>query len=163
MVARSTARYRVRKNLQASADEAYAWLTDFDGEDLRRMGVAGTREVYRLTADVYRLVDHVRRQGRKVRKEKLVHLYPRDHSWASTYVGGPTNRSQFLYQIERTGRRRCRLTFTGLQMDEVARARRGPALARYARTLRREDSATWTRLARELALALGRARRPGGG
>ncbi|MFZ0698624.1 MAG: hypothetical protein WAN74_00265 [Thermoplasmata archaeon] len=118
MVPRSTARYRFRKNFRVSADEAYSWLTDFGADDLKLMGGTGTRDVHRLTPDVYLLVDHIRRNGRKVLKAKLVHLYPKGHARISTYIGGPSNRSQFVYQIEPRGRHRSRFTFTGLQMEE---------------------------------------------
>ncbi|HUZ79958.1 MAG TPA: hypothetical protein VMV28_05015 [Thermoplasmata archaeon] len=159
MVARSTARYRFRKNFRVSAEEAYAWLTDFDADDLKRMGSEGIREVVQLTPDVYLLIDHLRRNGRKVQKAKLVHLYPKDHAWICTYIGDPSNRSQFVYRIEPMGRRRSRFTFTGLQMEEGARAPQGVRLARYARQLQIEDSATWTRLTRQLHQALGHPRR----
>ncbi len=158
MVQLSTARYRFHKRFQVSADAAYGWLTDFQADDLQLMG-GGTREIHRLTPDVYLLIDHVRWGGRAVLKAKLVHLYPEDHAWISTYVGGPTNRSQFLYQIEPTGRNRSRFTFTGLQMEPGPRALTGARLARYARQLRDEDSATWTRLTRALHRGLARSRR----
>lgn len=159
MVRRSTARYRFRKEFRVSADEAYAWLTDFDADDLRRMGGEGTREVHRLTPEVYLLVDHIRRGSRTIRKSKLVHLYPEDHAWISTYVGGPSNGSQFLYRIEPRGGHRSRFSFTGLQMEEGPRAPRGGALLRYGRALCAEDSATWTGLTRQLHRELAPSRR----
>jgi len=161
-VPRSTARYRFRKSFRVSADEAYAWLTDFGAEDLKLMGGTGTREVHRLTPDVYLLVDRIRRNGRRAVKTKLVHLYPKDHAWISTYITDPSNRSQFVYQIEPRGRHSSRFTFTGLQMKIGARALRGARLAGYARQLRREDSATWTVLTRELHRAHSRSRRSPG-
>jgi len=159
MVQQSTARYRFHKRFRVSADEAYGWLTDFQANDLELMGGEGRREVRRLTPDVYLLVDHVRRGGKEVLKEKLFHLYPEDRAWISTYVGGPTNRSQFLYQVEPAGRNRSRFTFTGLQMEQGRRALKGVPLARYARRLRDEDSATWTRLTWTLHRELARSRR----
>lgn len=155
----STARYRFRKNLRVPARGAYAWLTDFGADDLELMGSQGRREAFRLTPDVYLLIDHIRRAGRPVRKTKLVHLYPEDFSWISTYIGGPSNRSQFLYQIEAVGPRRSRFTFTGLHMEHGSDAPQGAKLAQYSRQLQVEDSATWTRIVRELHRALTPSRR----
>jgi len=155
MAPRSMARYRFRKSFRVSAQEAYAWLTDFDVDDLKRMGSEGTRQVVRLAPDLYLLIDHFRRNGRTVRKSKLVHLYPKEHSWICTYIGDASNRSQFVYRIEPRGRHRSRFTFTGLQMVPGVRAREGARLARYARQLQLEDSAEWTDLTRQLHEALG--------
>jgi len=80
-------------------------------------------------------------------KVKLVHLLPERWSWTNTYLSGPTRHSQFLYQLVPEGRGQCRLRFTGLQVERVARSVTPAAVARRARELAREDSAMWRHLA----------------
>ncbi len=146
--------YCFRVTLPASCARAYRWATDYRAGDLELMGIAGRRHVEHFSDRTVLLTDRLRTPRGPVTKVKLVHLIPERFAWTATHLAGPIRHSQFLYELEPAGRNRCRLRYTGLQIDHV-RGRPGAAF-RAARTkeLAREDSAAWRRLAR----ALGRDR-----
>lgn len=143
-----TMQYHFRQGFRAPATRAYAWCTDYDPDDLARMGDRGTRRIRWLADDVVILSDRFAGNGHPFTKEKLVHLMPDRLSWTSTHLAGPVQYSQFLYTIQRRGRARSFLDFTGLQVESrrgaPTRARRTAA----AEQLRRVDAATWRQLAR---------------
>lgn len=84
-------------------------------------------------------------------KVKLVHLLPDRHAWTNTHLSGPARYSQFLYELHPGGRNGCRLHFTGLQVERVARPATAREVTRRARELAREDSRAWRRLAAAMA------------
>ena len=145
-----TMQYRFRQGFRVSAKEAYEWCTDYDADDLERMGDHGTRRVRWLSDDLALLTDRFAGDGHPFVKEKLVHLIPSRLSWTSTHLSGPIRLSQFLYSISSRSTRRSVLEFTGLQV-ESRRSNPTPARrAAAAEQLRRTDSAAWRRLARHL-------------
>ena len=153
--------YRFSVDLPASADAAYRWATDYRPDDLGRMGQTGRRRIERLAEGTILLTDTVRTTRGTVTKQRLVRLRPRERSWTNTHLAGPTRHSQFLYAIVPRGPRRSTLEFVGLQVERASRSVSASQLARRARTVAREDAATWRRLARAMADELGapRARR----
>ena len=152
--------FRFSVNLPASADAAYRWATDYRPDDPARMGEVGRRRVQRLAEGTILLIDAVRADRGTVTKTRLVRLRPRARSWTNTHLAGPLRHSQFLYRIVPRGPRRSRLEFVGLQVERSGRALSAAELARRARTVAREDAATWRHLVRAMAEELaGPARR----
>jgi len=143
--------YRFVVNLPASADAAYRWATDYRPDDPARMGQVGRRRVERLAEGTILLTDTVRTDRGPVTKTRLVRLRPRTRSWTNTHLAGPMQHSQFLYRILPRGRRRSRLEFVGLQVERAGRALSAGERSRRARTVAREDAATWRLLARAMA------------
>lgn len=144
-------RYRFSVRLPASRERAFRWATDYRATDPALMGERGRRKVERLARNMFLLTDLLETPRGRVAKVKLVHLLPDRHAWTSTHVSGPARYSQFLYELRSAGRNGCRLEFTGLQVDRVARAATARAIARRAKLLAREDSGAWRRLARAMA------------
>jgi hypothetical protein len=152
--------YRFRLTLPAPADVAYRWATDYAPDDPARMGQLGRRRVERLAEGTIRLTDRIRQGGRWVTKVRLVRLRPRERSWTNTHLAGPTCHSQFFYRITPRGGSASTLEFVGLQVEPSPRPLSPRELAARARTVAREDAATWRRLARALRdeLAVGHRR-----
>ena len=139
--------YHFSQRFPCPARELFEWATDFDGEDLARMGHPGTRKVRWLCNDTVVLTDAAPgASGKKVIKTKLVRIYRRQRTWTNTHLSGPNVHSQFLYQIVEEAPERCRLDFSGLQMVEVERADR-KTLQALAKQIRADDSASWRALA----------------
>jgi len=143
--------YRFLVNLPAGADAAYRWATDYRPDDPARMGQVGRRRIERLAEGTLLLTDAVRTPTGTVTKRRLVRLRPRQRSWTNTHLAGPTVHSQFLYRIVPRGPRRSTLEFIGLQVERAPRSLSRAELAARARTVAREDAATWRRLVREMA------------
>ncbi|MGD0250755.1 MAG: hypothetical protein ABSB97_07740 [Thermoplasmata archaeon] len=144
--------YQFRVTLPASRERAFRWATDYRPTDLSLMGEEGRRHVEHLAENTILLTDIFRTARGPVTKVKLVHLLPDQFAWTNTHLAGPSRHSQFLYELLPTGRNRCQLRFTGLQVDHPARRPTASFVAGRARELVREDSATW----RRLAAAMGR-------
>lgn len=155
--------YRFTVTLPASAEAAYRWATDYRPDDPTRMGQVGRRRIDRLAEGTVLLTDTVRTERGTVTKKRLVRLRPRQHSWTNTHLAGPMRHSQFLYRIVPRGSRRSTLEFVGLQVEHTPRTLSAGELDRRARTVAREDKATWRRLVRAMADELGRPRRGRGG
>jgi hypothetical protein len=150
-----TMQYHFRQPFRVPAAAAYTWCTDYEPDDLKRMGDEGTRRVRWLSDDLVILTDRFSGGRRPYVKEKLVHLVPDRLSWTSTHIAGPVRYSQFLYTILPRGRNRSALDFTGLQVEERPRKPTAAQRAKAAEQIRREDSATWRVLARHLHEDLG--------
>ena len=104
-----------------------------------------------LSDDVVILTDlfHVRGKGR-VTKEKLVRIYGERLFWTSTHLTGPNRHSQFLYQIAQEGKDMSRLDFTGSQVFHEEKEPSAQKIRSMARTLTKDDSLAWRRLARAM-------------
>jgi hypothetical protein len=139
--------YEFSVRLPAPRDRAFRWATDYAPGDLALMGEHGRRKVERLAPNLLLLTDSIVTPRGRVIKVKLVHLLPERWSWTNTHLSGPARHSQFLYELVPAGRGRCRLRFTGLQVERVARSATSAGVARRAQELVREDSAAWRRLA----------------
>lgn len=158
----ATIRFRFSQRFPFPARAVYDWCVDFQPDDVARLGRRGRRRIERLNDDTFLLTDtFLTDDGGRVVKQRLVCLYPERLSWNNTHTKGPSRHSQFLYEIVPEGDDACRLDFTGRQLVEMDAidARRK---AELARSIRREDSATWKLLARALAKELrsAPARRP---
>jgi len=149
--ATACADYRFRQRFRAPAAWAFRWCTDFAPDDWDISG--GTRKVTWLGPRTVVLDDTFPAPGgRRVRKVKMVQIYPETKSWVSTHVLGPRYNSQFRYRIDPDGPNASVLTFEGREMRW-----RGPQLSptanrRLARELCKEDSGLWkSRFAAEIA------------
>jgi hypothetical protein len=143
--------YRFSVKLPASRERAFRWATDYRPTDLDLMGEHGRRKVERLAKNTLLLTDVFETPRGRVTKVKLVHLLPDRYVWTSTHLSGPARYSQFLYELLPGGRNGCRIYFTGLQVEHVARPATGRAVTRRAKELAREDSRAWRRLAAAMA------------
>lgn len=131
-------------------ERVFAWATDFEPGDIRRMGLEGRRRVRRLSPDTVVLTDTVRFASGTVTKKKLVRLFPERWSWTNTHLAGPNLHSQFLYTLVPTGRRSCRLEFVGSQIVPMEHPTRA-AIAAATRRLAHEDASIWRHLADSLS------------
>jgi hypothetical protein len=147
--------YRFSVGLPAGADEAYRWATDYQPDDLARMGQSGQRRVEWLTASAALVIDSVRTDRGTVTKTRLVRLRPRQRSWSNTHLAGPNRYSQFFYTIRPRGPHRSTLEFVGLQVEHAPRRLSASELSRRARAVARGDAATWKRLVRAMEMELG--------
>ncbi len=140
-----------------TAQQAFAWCTDYAPGDLNLMGERGTRSVRRINEDTFVLTDEYVREEGNVIKEKAVRIYPERLCWTNTRISKNGMLSQFLYQIvpEKGG---SRLEFTGAQIFDGRRPT-PKKLAAIAKQLTKEDSASWRNLAKAMAEDLTQPRR----
>lgn len=137
--------------LPVNRERAFRWATDYEPNDLELMGERGRRKVESLAKRTLLLTDVFETPGGRITKTKLVHLLPERYAWTNTHLTGPSRYSQFLYELRPEGRTRCRLRFTGLQVERSRRPSTPARVARRAEQLAREDSQAWRRLARAMA------------
>jgi hypothetical protein len=153
-------RYRFAQPFDFSAETAYEWCTDYQPDDLARMGKKGTRKVDKINEDTLILTDTIVDPGKRVRASRLVRLNPDRLSWTSTHLTGTHKFSQFLCQIIPEGERGSRLEFIGLHINYGRRP--NPArIASMASELADADSSEWLLLAKAMKEELGPRRSRG--
>ena len=108
----------------------------------------GTRSVERVSKDTFILKDTYQIGKKKVRKNKLVNLYPESLSWVSTHLIGKTRYSQFLYRVSPLDSSSSRVDFTGFQIEYDDKKKR--SANSMSEELRKEDSKAWGLLAKEM-------------
>jgi hypothetical protein len=147
--------FKFSHSFRYSAERVYAWATDFQPTDPAIFGRKGLRKVTRLADDVLVLSDtRKEKSGKRVTRRRLVCLYPERLAWTNTHLSGPNKSSQFLYELHPEGKGRSRLEFTGLQLEYLKTVT--PAVIRArAKTIAKEDAATWAIIGRALAKDLG--------
>jgi hypothetical protein len=84
---------------------------------------------------------------RRVRKVKMVQIYPETRSWVSTHVVGPRLHSQFRYRIEAEGPNASALVFDGREVRWDGPRLSPAANRRLATELRTDDADLWKRFA----------------
>lgn len=109
------------------------------------MGEKGRREIERIDERTVILTETTSKDGKRMKKRKLVKLNPERLSWTNTHLSGRTIYSQFLYEIIPEGKSSSRLHFTGLQLEYSDVSPKGMASA-----LRKEDSRAWKLLAKAM-------------
>jgi hypothetical protein len=149
-------RYAFRQPFRASAEDAFAWCTDFQPSDAVLFQDGRSRTVRRYADDTFLTTDTPRPGGSRPRITRIVRICPEELSWTNTHLTGPFRYSQFWYRIERDGMRRSHLEFRGLKLERHSR-RIGPSVvARRARAEGRSDAETWrTQLAPALNADVG--------
>ncbi len=149
--ATACAEYSFRQRFRVPAPFAFRWCIDFLPYDWATGGIHGSRKVFWLSPRTVLLDDTFPATGgRRVRKVKLVQVYPRARYWVSTHIVGPNHHSQFRYTISAAGANASVLLFEGRELRW-----RGPPLApaaegRLAARLRSEDADLWKRFAAEM-------------
>jgi len=149
--ATACAEYSFRQRFRVPAPWAFRWCIDFVPHDWATGGVHGSRKVLWLSPRTVILDDTFPAPGgRRVRKVKLVQIYPRARYWVSTHIVGPSHHSQFRYTVSAVGPNASELLFEGRELRW-----QGPRLApaaerRLAKRLRSEDADLWKRFATEI-------------
>ena len=136
-------RYEFRQPFRVSAEDAFAWCTDFRSSDGALFGDGRKRTVRRRAEDTVLMTDIPRRGTGAPRITRLVRVFPEQRSWTSTHLDGPFRYSQFWYRIERDGVRRSHLEFRGLKLEHRDRRLAPPVIARLAKAEGRSDAGTW--------------------
>ncbi|HTT14718.1 MAG TPA: hypothetical protein VMG81_02940 [Thermoplasmata archaeon] len=140
---RVSLRYQFRQPFRVPAAAAFAWATDFRPTDAAIFGDRRTRSVRRLAPDTVVMTDTTFPDGRRVRIDRLVRVFPEARAWTNTHLSGPYRYSQFWYRIVPDGPRRSHLEFHGLQLTDRPRALTPAELRRESEAVRRSDAATW--------------------
>jgi hypothetical protein len=149
--ATACAEYSFRQRFRVPAPWAFRWCIDFTPYEWGTAGSHGSRKVLWLSPRTVLLDDQFPApRGRRVRKVKLVQIYPSARSWVSNHIAGPNLHSQFRYAISANGPNASTLLFEGREVRW-----RGPRLTRAAERklsarLRAEDSALWKEFASEM-------------
>src|SRR5208282_2561021 len=146
--ATACAEYSFRQRFRVPAPWAFRWCIDFVPHDWATGGVHGSRKVLWLSPRTVILDDTFPAPGgRRVRKVKLVQIYPAAKYWVSTHIVGPNHHSQFRYTILPDGRNASFLRFEGRDLVWEGRPLSGTANRERAERLRTEDAGFWKRLA----------------
>jgi hypothetical protein len=139
-------RYSFRQPFRASADDAFAWCTDFRPEDGALFQDGRSRTVRRLGPGALMMTDAPARGTGGPRIARLVRVFPEERAWTNTHLSGPFRYSQFWYRVEPDGRHRSRLVFHGLKLEPSSRAVPPEEIERRARAEGRSDARTWRTL-----------------
>ena len=142
-----SASYTFTQRLPVPARKAFEWCTDYRPEDLALMGEDGKRRIRRVTENTVILDEEVTQGSNRTCKVKLVKLNPHTLSWHNIQLEGPNKHSEFIYQIIPEGKRRSRLTFTGLLVVYSKHQLSSRQLRQIADMEERFDSRAWKRLA----------------
>jgi hypothetical protein len=143
--------YSFRQRFRVPAPQAFRWCIDFTPDDLADPHERGRRKVRWLSPRTVLLDDTFPApQGRRVRKVKLVQIYPETRSWVSTHILGPNHYSQFRYRIVPDGPGASALLFDGRELRWAGPTLSAAGTRRLARRLQREDSRLWKRFAVEI-------------
>ena len=146
--AASCAEYSFRQRFRVPPEAAFRWCIDYEPYDARHSGGHGSRKVAWVGPRTVILDDvFPAPKGRKVRKVKVVQVYPESRSWVSTHIVGPNELSQFRYRIVPDGSRGSALRFEGRDLRRDGPRLSPAAEAKRSKRLRDEDAALWRRLA----------------
>jgi len=119
-----------------------------------------TREVRKITENIFILTDTYQGEGEPTVKQKLVCLYPDRLMWTNTHLKGPTRHSQFIYEITEETQTASSLRFTALHITHDVKGVDETLTKRLAEELRKKDSDMWMDLAKEMEKELSKAHPP---
>ncbi|MGA7475699.1 MAG: hypothetical protein WBW47_00585 [Thermoplasmata archaeon] len=149
--ATACAEYSFRQRFRVPAPWAFRWCIDFVPYDWATGGVHGSRKVLWLAPRTVVLDDSFPTPGgRRVRKVRLVQVYPRARHWVSTHIVGPNHHSQFRYTVSAVGPNASELFFEGRELRWQGPRLVPPAERRLAARLRAEDADLWKHFAAEM-------------
>ena len=149
--ASASADYAFRQRFRVPAPWAFRWCIDFTPYDWAASGGRGSRTVLWTSARTVLLDDEFPApRGRRIRKVKLVQVYPRARYWVSTHIEGPNHHSQFRYTIRPDGPNASVLLFEGREIRWSGPALSPAATRRLSERLRKEDAGLWKRFAVEM-------------
>lgn len=147
---RATARseYSFRQRFRVPAEWAFRWCIDYTPNDMATPPINGSREVRWRSDRTVELHDTFPApRGARIRKVKLVQVYPDERHWVSTHIEGPNLHSQFRYTILPTGPNASVLQYRGRDLGWSGRPLSPKENVRRTKRLRNEDAAEWRRLA----------------
>jgi hypothetical protein len=140
-------RYHFSQHFAVSAQKAFDWCTTFDSADHKLMGDSNAqRQIAHIAEGTIILNDTFHSSAGTIEKQKLVELYPDQHTWTSTHLTGPNQYSQFLYKISPVGKGISNLKFTGLHLEYNEKT----DAKLLAKKLCKEDSYVWSLLAKAM-------------
>lgn len=114
----TTVRYHFRQHFPIPSQAVFDWCTDFSPEDHLLKGYRNAdRETTKVAEGSAILKDTLHTSAGTFEKQKLVHLYPAQFSWAATHLTGPNKYSQFLNQISPDSKDGSFLDFTALHLE----------------------------------------------
>jgi hypothetical protein len=142
-----TVHFAFSQKIPFPAKDAYEWCTDFDEGDLALEGISGTRTIERIDDATIILADTVEADGRKVKKVKVVRLYPKLLFWTNTRISELGKYSQFIYQIVPEGKNASRLDYNGAQIFEADKVPSKSEIVAMSKRLTKEDSEAWVNFA----------------
>lgn len=146
--------YQFIQSFSVPARQAFRWATDYQPSDLALMGENGKRIINRITDNTIILEEEIMQEKKKSQKIKLVRLNPRSLSWHNIQLRGPNKHSEFIYEISPEGRKRSRLTFTGLLVIYSKTPLNARKLRQIASREKRYDSNAWKKLAKAMTREL---------
>lgn len=157
--ATACADYSFRQRFRVPAAWAFRWCIDFTPFGWGKSQLRGSRKVFWVAPRTVFLDDTLPAAGgRRVRKVKMVQIYPETTSWVSTHVVGPRLHSQFRYRIEAEGPDASALVFDGREVRWAGPRLSAAAVRRLAKELRADDSDLWKRFAVEMERDYGSSR-----
>lgn len=150
--ASACAEYSFRQRFQVPAEWAFRWCIDYTPYDWASSEESpGWRVVQWLAPRTVVLNDTFPKPGGgRVRKVKMVQIYPGVRRWVSTHIEGPNRHSQFRYSILPAGRKASSLLFEGRDLRWTGRPLSPRANAELERRLRSEDAHEWRRLGAQM-------------
>jgi hypothetical protein len=149
--ATASAEYSFRQKFRVPAPWAFRWCLDFTPYDWSNSGGHGSRKVVWLASRTVVLDDEFPApRDRRIRKVKMVQIYPRARHWVSTHIEGPNLFSQFRYTIRPNGPNASVLLFEGREMRWSGPSLSPGAARRLSQRLRTEDAGLWKRFATEM-------------
>jgi len=149
--ATASANYSFRQRFRVPAPKAFRWCLDFTPDDLADSEDHVRRKVLWVSPQTVLLADTLSGpRGRRIRKVKLVQIYPETRSWVSTHIAGPNLHSQFRYRIVPDGPGASALLFDGRELRWSGPTLTAAATRRLAQRLQREDADLWKRFAVEM-------------
>ena len=149
--ATSVAEYAFRQRFRVPASKAFRWCVEYSPADLAGSPEHGARKVAWVSPQTVVLDDTFPGpKGRRVRKVKLVQIYPETRSWVSTHILGPCHHSQFRYRIVPDGPVASALLFEGRELRWAGRTLSPAENRRLSKRLGAEDAGLWKRFAAEM-------------
>lgn len=145
-----TVHYRFSQRFPFPLEDAWRWSTDYDEDDIRRLGLKGKREIERIDDDTLVLNDTYFGDGRTTKRRRLVRIYPELHLLTNTRLSSTNKHSQFIYQFVAEGKNRSRLDFTGAQVNSSRVRPTQSKIEALAREYAEADSKIWVNLAAEM-------------
>lgn len=144
-------RYHFVQDFSVPARQAYYWCTDFNSTDFQLIGNSTcNRQVDRLADCTILLTDTFQTKNSKVRKQKLIQLYPDRLFWTSTHLLGINKYSQILYQILADSNDSSHLDFDAIYLNNKTTNINLSQARSIADNLCRQDIEVWQLLAKAM-------------
>lgn len=150
-------RYHFSQHFSVPACKAYRWCTNYDSQDHTLMHEDAERQIMQISDATIILIDIFHTNNGRVEKKKLIQLYPDWLSWISTHLSGPNKHSQFIYNITAEGDNASKLDFTALYIEHEKKYLDDKSIRLLSDKLKKEDSAVWKLLSREMKTELGKS------